>query len=63
MDKKGTGGRLRGDVTAISPLQVWYPFTLPPEPPAAGRVAPGQRGRGQEGQEGQDRSVRGADSK
>lgn len=61
--KKGRGSAAP---TASSPLHVWYPFTLPPEPPGAGRAAPGQRGRGQEGQggqEGRDRSVRDADSK
>lgn len=48
-------------VTASSPLHVWYPFTLPTNPPGAGSAAPEQRGWGQT--EGQDRCVRNADSK
>lgn len=53
--RAGTAG------TASSPLHVWYPFTLPTDPPGAGSAAPGQRGRRQT--EGQDRHVRNADSK
>lgn len=48
-------------VTASSPLHVWYPFTLPTDPPGAGSAAPEQRGRRQT--EGQDRRIRNADSK
>lgn len=46
---------------ALSPLQVWNPFTLPRGPPTAGSTEPERRGRGQTG--GQDRRVRAACSK
>lgn len=45
----------------VSPLQVWYPFTLPTDPPTAGSPEP-EQGTGDRREKGQDKQVRDTDT-